>query len=161
MIIGLKKTAVLCILRHRNQFLLLQRAKEPHKDEYIPIGGKIEQFEDPLSATVWEVFEEIGLKLNRNDIQFIGMLSETSSTKFNWINFVYYAEIDFFESSSYVEGNLHWINKNDISLIPMPKTDLFFFRYLEENKPFMLNATYDENLNLKSLTEEITKKELI
>lgn len=53
------------------------------------------------------------------------------------------------------------MNKGDISLIPMPKTDFFFFKYLEENKPFMLNDIYDENLNLKSLTEEITKEKLV
>jgi len=159
--IGLKKAAVLCILKHQEQFLLLQRGKEPHKGQYIPVGGKVEPFEDPLSAVVREVFEETGLKLDKKNLQFIGVLSETSPVNFNWINFVYCAEIDFFTPPTCVEGSLHWIDKEDIPSTSMPQTDGFFFKYLEEKAPFMLDALYDESLNLLSLVEEIRKEKLI
>lgn len=44
--------------------------------------------------------------------------------------------------------------------MPMPESDYFLFKYLEEKQPFVFNAIYDNNLNLLSLTEEIQKKKL-
>ena len=47
---GLKKVAVICILKHQDKFLLLERLKEPNKDLFTPLGGKIDPFETPLDA---------------------------------------------------------------------------------------------------------------
>jgi 8-oxo-dGTP diphosphatase len=159
--IGLKKSAVLCILRCQDKYLLLQRGKDPHKGEYIPVGGKIEPFEDPLSATAREVFEETGIKLDKKQLKFMGVLSESSPVKFNWINFVYYADIDFLAPPKCPEGELHWIEDECIDSIPMPQTDYFFFKMMKQNRSFMLNALYDEKINLTSLVEEIKNEVLV
>jgi 8-oxo-dGTP diphosphatase len=41
--------------------MLLRRLKEPHRDNYTPVG-KIEPFENPLDAVIRETFEETGSK---------------------------------------------------------------------------------------------------
>jgi 8-oxo-dGTP diphosphatase len=41
---GLKRVATLCILRNKDKFLLLKRLKEPNKDMYVPVGGKLDPF---------------------------------------------------------------------------------------------------------------------
>lgn len=48
--LGLKKAATLCVLRHQNQLLLLKRWKEPNKDLFTPVGGKLDPFEGPPSG---------------------------------------------------------------------------------------------------------------
>lgn len=45
---GLKRTAVICVLKSDRRFLLLKRLKEPNKDLYTPVGGKLDPFENPF-----------------------------------------------------------------------------------------------------------------
>jgi 8-oxo-dGTP diphosphatase len=62
--IGLKRVATLCILRHKDKFLLLKRLKEPNKDNFTPVGGKLDPFESPLKSAIPETFEETGIKVD-------------------------------------------------------------------------------------------------
>ena len=58
---GLKRTAVMVVLRCGTQFLLLKRAKEPNRGLYVPVGGKVEPYEDPYQTGLREVEEETGI----------------------------------------------------------------------------------------------------
>jgi 8-oxo-dGTP diphosphatase len=157
--IGMKRAATLCILRHQNQFLLLKRLKEPNKDTYTPVGGKIDPFENPLKAAIRETFEETGIQIG--SMKFCGLLTETSPTKYNWINYVYLAEIDYIEPPQCNEGTLKWISFDDLLNVPTPKTDWYIYKYILENKAFAFNADYDEDLNLILMSEEIENIELL
>ena len=42
--LGIKKVATLCVLKNENRFLLLKRLKEPNKDLFTPVGGKLDPF---------------------------------------------------------------------------------------------------------------------
>ena len=84
--VGVKKAAVLSILKCDNNYLLLRRTKEPHLDKYIPIGGRLEPFETPHDAALREIKEETGISLPK--IKLMGLMTETSPTKFNWINYI-------------------------------------------------------------------------
>jgi len=64
---GLKKTAVLCVLKHGENFLLLKRLKEPNKDSYTPVGGKLDPFESPIKAAIRETWEETGLTVTASN----------------------------------------------------------------------------------------------
>lgn len=150
---GIKRTAVLCILKCENQFLLLKRFKEPNKDMFTPIGGKLDPYENPNQAALRETFEETGIQLT--DIQYIGSLIESSPTNYNWNSLVYISEIPFQEPPICNEGILHWIGVEELSTIPTPETDLHIYQYALAKQPFMLNADYDEKLNLLILKEEI------
>ncbi len=157
--VGLKRAATLCVLRHQNEFLLLKRLKEPNKDQYTPVGGKIDPFENPLQAAIRETFEETGIQAE--SMKFCGFLTETSPTKYNWINYVYLAEIDYIELPVCNEGTLKWISFEDLLSVPTPKTDWYIYKYILENKPFAFNADYDKDLNLIRMNEEIENIQLL
>lgn len=157
--LGIKRTATLCILRHQNNFLLLKRLKEPNKDNYTPVGGKLERFENPLKSAIRETFEETGIKVDT--MKYCGILTETSPTKYNWVNYVYIADIEYIEPPICNEGTLNWISFDDLLEVPTPKTDWYIYKYILDNKPFAFNADYDRELNLISMREEIENIKII
>ena len=150
---GLKKVAVICILKNDDKFLLLKRLKEPNKDLFTPLGGKIDPFETPLDAAIRETWEESGIRVEKMD--FCGILTESSPTKYNWTSYVYISEIEFQEGPECNEGTLHWINANEILNIPTPKTDWHIYEYAVKNQKFIFDAVYDTDLNLLEMTELI------
>jgi 8-oxo-dGTP diphosphatase len=155
---GLKKVAVICILKHQDKFLLLERLKEPNKDLFTPLGGKIDPFETPLDAAKRETWEESGIVVE--DMDFCGILTETSPTKYNWTSYVYMAEIDYQEAPECNEGTLKWIKADEILNIPTPKTDWHIYEYASKNQKFIFDAVYDINLNLLKMSELIENKKL-
>lgn len=58
MVAGIKKTAVLCVLKNGNRFLLLKRLKEPNNNMYTPVGGKLDPYETPIHAALRETMEK-------------------------------------------------------------------------------------------------------
>lgn len=154
--IGLKKTATLCVLKNNKNFLLLKRLKEPNKDNFTPVGGKLDPFENPLKAAIRETYEETGITIET--MKYCGILTESSPSEYNWIGYVYLAEIPFINPPDCNEGKLKWISFENVLNVPTPKTDWFIYDYILKNKPFAFNADYDENLNLLSLQEEIENK---
>lgn len=151
--IGLKKVASMCVLKHKDKFLLLKRAKEPNKGMYVPVGGKLEPFEDQITAVLRETQEESGILLDA--AKFCGTLIETSPTKYNWISYIYLAEIEDQAPPYCDEGILEWIAIKDLLKVPTPPTDWWIYKYILENKPFAFSAIYDEQLIMLQLKEEI------
>jgi len=153
---GLKKAAVLCILRSDTVFLLIRRSKEPHLGKYIPIGGKVGPFETPRAAAIREVKEETGVSVE--DVRLRGILTETSPTDFNWINHIYTADIDAVAPVKNREGTLEWIERGRLDRIPTPTTDRFIYDYVSRSEFFVLDAIYDENVELVRLVDEFSGK---
>lgn len=65
---NLKIVSVIAILKHRNKFLVVQRAKN---DSIFPgkwqnVGGKVEENERIETAIFREINEEIGIKLDKS-----------------------------------------------------------------------------------------------
>lgn len=110
-----------------------KRLKEPNKDNFTPVGGKL----DP--------FEETGVKVDT--MKYCGILTETSPTEYNWIGYVYIVDIDFVEPPNCNEGTLMWIDFEDLLKEPTPKTDWYVYKYI-----------LDDKLNILSMTEEIENK---
>jgi len=157
--LGLKKVSALCVLRNGQQFLLLKRFNEPNKDCYTPVGGKVESFENPLKTAFRETFEETGIELN--NMKYQGILTESSPTKYNWICYVYVAEIDMVEPPFCDEGILEWIDFKDLLSIPTPESDWYIYKYILEEKMFAFNAEYDEHLNLIYMSEDLENEIVI
>ena len=143
---GLKKVATLCILKHEDNLLLLKRAKEPNKDTFTPVGGKQAPFESPLAAAIRETHEETGIQLDQ--MKYCGLLTESAPSKYNWVNYVYLAEIDFISPPFCNEGVLKWIPYAALPEIPTPKTDAYIYQYVFDQQPFAFHASFDEQLNL-------------
>lgn len=153
---GIKRNAVLCILKHEKQFMLLERARPPHEDHFTPLGGKIDPHESPKAAALRELREETGIELA--DMKYAGLLVETSPSDYNWTGFVYWAEIDMRTPPLSPEGKLAWIPYSQLNKYPVPETDPWIYRYLLEKKPFMFSAEYDADMKLTRLEEEIEHK---
>lgn len=141
------------ILRHHNSFLLLRRNKSPHQGKFVPVGGKVEPYEDPYSAALRELYEETGLQLAQ--LRYCGGLIESSPTNYNWQCNIYLADIDDIIPPYCDEGTLQWIGFREIEHIPTPPTDFQIYQYVMQGRPFALNAIYDAQLRLIKMTEEI------
>jgi len=153
---GIKKAATLCVLRHQNDFLLLKRLKEPNRGLYTPVGGKLDPFEDPLSAAIRETREETGIEVPT--MKYCGILVETSPTKYNWINFVYVADINRLPPPPCNEGELRWIAYSEVLNVPTPKTDWFIYQHILEDRPFAFHANFDAEVNLLRMTNALTEE---
>lgn len=147
------------VLRHQDQFLLLKRAKPPHRGKYVPVGGKLEPYEDPYTAARRELQEETGLVVDQ--LQYCGVLIETAPVDYNWQCNIYLADIDFMAPPDCDEGLLEWIPFTEVEKIPTPPTDWQIYQYIMQERPFALNAIYDAELNLVSMTEEIQGEQLV
>jgi len=150
---GIKKIASMCVLQHNNQFLLLKRANEPNIGKYVPVGGKLEPHESAYQAVLRETLEETGIQLT--NAKFCGILTETSPVKYNWISYIYLAEIPYQPAPFCDEGILEWIAIDDLLKVPTPPTDWWIYKYILEKKPFVFSADYDADLNMLSMREDI------
>lgn len=132
---------------------MLRRLKAPNKDNYTPVGGKLDPFEAPLKCAIRETFEETGIKVET--MKFCGMLTETSPTEYNWTGYVYIADVEHQEPPPCNEGTLEWVAFSDLLTVSTPKTDWYIYKYILDKNPFAFSAEYDDQLNLLSMTEEI------
>lgn len=154
MVAGIKKTAVLCVLKNDNRFLLLKRFKEPNKNMYTPVGGKLDPYETPIHAALRETMEETGIVVPY--MKYCGTLVETSPADYNWISFVYLAETELIPPPPCNEGILEWISVDEVLNIPTPASDWFIYKYLLKEKLFAFNAVYDSQIHLLYMQDDLT-----
>ncbi len=154
-----KKVAVLCILEHDNQFLLLKRRKAPNIGLYTPVGGKLHPFESPEQAAYRETMEETGIEVE--NFRYWGSLVETSPADYNWVSFVYHAEVEYCEPIDCSEGTLKWIDQIDLRKLKAPDTDWHLYQYILLKKPFAIHAEYNQQLQLMQMKEMIEGKDLL
>ena len=156
---GIKRNAVLVILKSGEQILILKRKKDPHKGYFTPIGGKLDPHENPTACAIRETREETGIELQ--EISYLGSLIETSPGNYNWNCPVYLAEIPWQPAPPCDEGELHWADLAKLDDFPHPEADKRIYKYLKNGKPFFFNAEYDADMNLLSFREEIEGIELL
>lgn len=154
----MKKIAAMVILRAGSTYLLLRRAKSPNAGKYVPVGGKLERGERPVDAAVRETREETGLVIEAP--VFCGILSESSPTDYNWLCYIYLADIPWQEPPPCDEGQLEWISAGRLRDIPTPPTDLAIYDYVDRGEKFVIDAVYDETLRLLSLIDELSGRDL-
>jgi 8-oxo-dGTP diphosphatase len=153
---GIKRNAVMIVLQHDRQFLMLKRAKPPHQGKFTPVGGKIEPHENPIQAALRETWEETGIELP--SLRYAGSIIETAPNNYNWNCLIFQADIPMLPPPPCDEGELYWVAFEDIPNLPAPETDWFIFKYILDGKPFMFNADYNEQLEMLNLREEIEGK---
>ncbi len=162
MVDGQKKGISLCILESEKEYLFIRRGKkktsiEDWNDQYIPIGGKIEPYETPEEAVIREVKEETGFEID-NPILF-GILTETSPLpQFNNIIYFFSKKIIKRQPIDCDEGYIEWVKKSNILNIPTPEIDRTIYEYLVNKQKFIINASYDDKLNLLTAYEYIENK---
>lgn len=131
------KNTVLCYIEKDGQYLMLHRTKkanDANKDKWIGIGGKMEERESPEDCLKREVLEETGLSLS--SYRYCGIITFVSD---EWeTEYMHLFHSDSFEGelTECSEGELCFIDKNQIFSLPVWEGDRIFIRLMQENRPF-------------------------
>ena len=81
------------IMNEKGEILLQKRAatKKQHPNEWATTAGHIDIGENPLQAAIREIFEEIGLKLKEENLEFL-FLEKINASNNNHFKYIYYAK---------------------------------------------------------------------
>lgn len=147
------KNTTLCYIEQDGKYLMLHRIKKKNDlnhEKWVGVGGKFEENESPEECLLREVREETGLTLTR--WHYRGIVTFVSD---KWEGeYMHLYTADGFEGTltDCNEGTLEWVEKTQISNLPMWAGDVVFFRLIEENAPFFsLKMVYEGN----TLTEAV------
>lgn len=117
-----KPTSSVIPVYKNSKMLLCTRAKEPKKGYFDLIGGFLENGEDPLEGAVREFEEETGYKIDKKDLNYLGIwIDEYAYQNDDLYTFNLIYTIDFKEKMELVPSDdiagLIWvpINKEDIA----------------------------------------------
>ena len=145
---------VLCYIKDNDKYLLLYRNKEKddfNKGKYLGVGGHLEKGETKEQALLREVKEETGLTL----------LRYTYHAKLLFINDDYQEIMHLYSADQFQgelidcdEGELVWINKEDVLKVPHWEGDQYFLkRMLENDDYFEMTLFYKKDQLVKVINE--------
>ena len=127
----------LCYIERDERYLMLHRVKKEkdiNRDKWIGVGGHFEEGESPEECLLREVKEETGLTLTAWKLRgIITFGTDTCDTEYM---FLYTADSYTGELKECDEGNLVWVEKSAVCVLPIWEGDKIFFRLLEEQAGF-------------------------
>ncbi|GMQ56068.1 8-oxo-dGTP diphosphatase [Vallitalea sediminicola] len=138
------KLGTLCYIEKDGRTLMLHRVKKEndiHEGNWIGLGGKIEKGESPEECIIREVKEESGLTIKNPDLR--GILTFPEFGKDNWYVFLYTATEFNGELIECNEGDLQWIDNEDVLKLKMSEGDNLFLKWLTKYKMFSAKFTYE------------------
>lgn len=140
------KNTTLCYIEKDGKYLMIHRVKkvlDMNKDKWIGVGGKFEETETPFDCVRREIREETGLiaeKLNYRGL--VTFVSNEFGTEY-----MHLFHTDGFSGELLAdcpEGNLEWVDKNDIINLPLWEGDKIFLDLLTKDVPFFsLKLVYE------------------
>ena len=138
-----KEVTTLCYLEKNEKYLMMHRTKKEHdinKDKYIGLGGHLEHGESPEECVRREILEESGLTAGQLKLRGIITFVIDDADEYTFL----YTGDDFSgELKECDEGDLVWIDKEELEKLPIWEGDKIFFRLLKEEHPFFsLKLTY-------------------
>ncbi len=138
-----KEVTTLCYLEKNEKYLMMHRTKKEHdinKDKYIGLGGHLEHGESPEECVRREILEESGLTAGKLKLRGIITFVIDDADEYTFL----YTGDDFSgELKECDEGDLVWIDKEELEKLPIWEGDKIFFRLLKEEHPFFsLKLTY-------------------
>lgn len=143
----------LCHIEKDGKYLMLHRTKKKNdvnKDKWIAIGGKFEKDESPEECNLREVFEETGLILD--NARYRGIVTFVSNEYPTEYMHIFHSSHFHGTLKPCNDGELCWVNKNEIYSLPIWQGDKIFLRLLEKNVPFFsLKLVYREQTLIKAV----------
>ena len=131
------KNTTLCYVEQDGKYLMLLRNKKKQDEnagKWIGVGGKFEEGESPQDCLLREVQEETGLRLTqyrfRGIVTFVPDQYETE--------YMHLFTAHGFEGERIPcdEGELRWVEKDEVLSLPLWEGDREFLRLLREDAPF-------------------------
>lgn len=122
-----KISTLLYCFSHRDDVLLLERAKEPNRGCWSPCGGKLrtEVGESPYACARREAWEEIGLRISARQLHLTGIVSEHGyEGRAHWLMFLFEV-LPKLETlpPPHREGRFELFKASRLQELKMPKTD--------------------------------------
>lgn len=140
------KLATLCYVKKDSQTLMLYRNKKDkdiHLGKWNGLGGKIHMGETPEECVIREVKEESGLDIKNPSLRGIITFPAFKDEE-DW--YVYVFIVHEFSGSliDSPEGELKWINDNELLKLPLWEGDPIFLKWLEEGRFFSGKFVYQK-----------------
>ena len=127
----------LCYIEKDDSYLMLHRTKKKkdiNSGKWIGIGGKFLPDESAEECLIREAKEETGLTLTHYSLK--GIVSFISDIYEDEEMYLYLCDRYTGELIQCNEGDLKWINKDDIFSLPLWEGDKIFLDLLFRNQPF-------------------------
>ncbi len=138
--------STLCYIEKDNAYLMLHRTlkkEDINKDKWIGVGGHFEAGESPEECLLREVKEETGYTLT--SYKYRGIVTFVYGENVTEYMSLFTADAFWGEEIPCNEGELKWINKQEIGKLNLWEGDKIFFRLLDENQAFFsLKLVYNE-----------------
>ena len=142
------KMTTLCYLERDGRDLMLHRFKkvnDENHDKWIGVGGKFENGENPEECVLREVLEETGLSLNKEKLEYRGIVTfvcdDDSCLDGFFTEYMHLFWCDSFsgnllKNEDCSEGVLEWVLKSKMNDLPHWQGDEIFLDLLEKRVPF-------------------------
>ena len=131
------KNTTLCYVEQDGKYLMLLRNKKKQDEnagKWIGVGGKFEEGESPQDCLLREVQEETGLRLTQ--YRFRGIVTFVSDQYETEYMHLFTAHGFEGERIPCDEGELKWMEKDEVLSLPLWEGDREFLRLLREDAPF-------------------------
>jgi len=146
----------LCYIEKDNKYLMLHRTKKENdlnEGKWIGVGGKFEKDETPEECLLREVKEETGLTLTNYCLRaVVTFVSDKWQTEY-----MYLFTADEFTGSltSCNEGELEWVDKDEVMDLNLWEGDRIFLKKLvEETGFFTLKVKYEGEKLVESVIRD-------
>lgn len=127
----------LCYIEQDGKYLMMHRIKKKNdinQEKWIGIGGHFEPNESPEECLLREAKEETGLTLT--SYQFRGLVTFISDRWQTEYMCLYTADGYEGTITECNEGELVWVDKEEVMNLNLWEGDKIFFRLLNEGRPF-------------------------
>ena len=137
--------STLCYIEHDGTYLMLHRTVKKHdvnKDKWIGVGGHFEQDESPEECLLREVREETGYTLT--SYKYRAIVTFVSGDGVTEYMSLFTADGFTGEPIACNEGQLEWVDKEEVLKLNIWEGDKIFFRLMDESDCFFsLKLVYD------------------
>ena len=142
---AMTRLSTLCYIEQDGKYLMLHRTvkkEDVNKDKWIGVGGHFERNESPEECLLREVWEETGYTLT--SWQYRGIVTFIYGEDTTEYMSLYTADGFTGEPHPCDEGQLEWVDKEEVLRLNIWEGDKIFFRLLNEGRPFFsLKLVYD------------------
>ena len=137
--------STLCYIEKNGKYLMLHRTvkkNDVNREKWIGVGGHFEQDESPEECLLREVREETGYTLT--SWRYRGIVTFVSGDGVTEYMSLFTADGFEGEPIPCDEGELAWVDIEDVWKLNIWEGDKIFFRLIDEEHPFFsLKLTYD------------------